>query len=142
MQTAMPTSKVKKVAAMLKAILAEEDRLEHDRTEQVLAKLKEMKPGEAAALPKANALDLKRLNTTRQIGCPDTTFPGPASCPELARHSDAALRRCHGSCPAGSCGAACPCGYRFAFIARCASANVRAAAARDDSRPVMSARSF
>ena len=45
MQTAMPASKVKKVAAMLKAILAQEDRLEHDRTEQVSAKVKEDETG-------------------------------------------------------------------------------------------------
>lgn len=49
--TAVPTSKVKEVAAMLKAIHAQEDRAAaRQKAEQVAAKLKEMKLADAAAL--------------------------------------------------------------------------------------------
>jgi hypothetical protein len=49
--TAVPTSKVKAVAAMLKAIHAQEDRAAaRQKAEQVVAKLKEMKLTDAAAL--------------------------------------------------------------------------------------------
>jgi putative transposase len=49
--TAVPTSKVKEVAAMLKAIHAQEDRAAaRQKAEQVVAKLKEMKLADAAAL--------------------------------------------------------------------------------------------
>jgi transposase-like protein len=49
--TAVPTSKVKAVAAMLKAIHAQEDRAAaRQKAEQVVAKLKEMKLADAAAL--------------------------------------------------------------------------------------------
>jgi transposase-like protein len=49
--TAVPTSKVKEVAAMLKAIHAQEDRAAaRQKAEQVAAKLKEMKLANAAAL--------------------------------------------------------------------------------------------
>jgi len=48
---AVPTSKVKEVAAMLKAIHAHEDRAAaRQKAEQVAAKLKEMKLGDAATL--------------------------------------------------------------------------------------------
>ena len=47
----MPTSKVKEVAAMLKAIHAQEDRAAaRQKAEQVAAKLREMKLADAAAL--------------------------------------------------------------------------------------------
>src|SRR6202171_1074481 len=49
--TAVPTSKVKEVAAMLKAIHAQEDRAAaRQKAEQVAVKLKEMKLADAAAL--------------------------------------------------------------------------------------------
>ena len=49
--TAVPTSKVKAVAAMLKAIHAQEDRAAaRQKAEQVVAKLKETKLADAAAL--------------------------------------------------------------------------------------------
>ena len=49
--TAVPTSKVKEVAAMLKAIHTQEDRAAaRQKAEQVAAKLKEMKLADAAAL--------------------------------------------------------------------------------------------
>ncbi len=49
--TTVPTSKVKEVAAMLKAIHAQEDRAAaRQKAEQVAAKLKEMKLADAAAL--------------------------------------------------------------------------------------------
>jgi transposase-like protein len=49
--TAVPTSKVKEVAAMLKAIHAQEDRAAaRQKAEQVTAKLKEMKLADAAAI--------------------------------------------------------------------------------------------
>jgi len=49
--TAVPTSKVKEVAAMLKAIHAQEDRTAaRQKAEQVAGKLKEMKLADAAAL--------------------------------------------------------------------------------------------
>jgi putative transposase len=49
--TAVPTSKVKEVAAMLKAIHAQEDRAAaRQKAEQVAAKLKEMKLADAAAI--------------------------------------------------------------------------------------------
>ena len=49
--TAVPTSKVKEVAAMLKAIHGQEDRAAaRQKAEQVAAKLKEMKLADAAAL--------------------------------------------------------------------------------------------
>jgi transposase-like protein len=49
--TAVPTSKVKEVAAMLKAIHAQEDRAAaRQKAEQVATKLKEMKLADAAAL--------------------------------------------------------------------------------------------
>src|SRR6201981_2149627 len=49
--TAVPTSKVKEVAAMLKAIHAQEDRAAaRQKAEQVVAKLKEMKLADAAAI--------------------------------------------------------------------------------------------
>src|SRR6202047_1798138 len=49
--TAVPTNKVKEVAAMLKAIHAQEDRAAaRQKAEQVVAKLKEMKLADAAAL--------------------------------------------------------------------------------------------
>src|ERR1700733_6520928 len=49
--TAVPTSKVKEVAAMLKAIHAQEDRVAaRQKAEQVAAKLKEMKLADAAAI--------------------------------------------------------------------------------------------
>src|SRR5271154_3204789 len=49
--TAVPTSRVKEVAAMLKAIHAQEDRAAaRQKAEQVAAKLKEMKLADAAAL--------------------------------------------------------------------------------------------
>lgn len=48
--TAVATSKVKGVAAMLKAIHAQEDRAARQKAEHVIAKLKEMKLANAAAL--------------------------------------------------------------------------------------------
>ena len=49
--TAVPTSKVKEVAAMLKAIHAQEDRAAaRHKAEQVTSKLKEMKLADAGAL--------------------------------------------------------------------------------------------
>jgi putative transposase len=49
--TAVPTSKVKEVAAMLKAVHAQEDRAAaRQKAEQIAAKLKEMKLADAAAL--------------------------------------------------------------------------------------------
>src|SRR5271170_2406454 len=52
--TAVPTSKVKEVAAMLKAIHAQEDRAAaRQKAEQVTTKLKEMKLGNAAELVRA-----------------------------------------------------------------------------------------
>jgi transposase-like protein len=49
--TAVPTSKVKEVAAMLKAIHAQEDRAAaRQKAEQVAVQLKEMKLADAAAL--------------------------------------------------------------------------------------------
>jgi transposase-like protein len=49
--TAVPTSKVKEVAAMLKAIHAQEDRAAaRQKAEQVAVKLKDMKLADAAAL--------------------------------------------------------------------------------------------
>jgi putative transposase len=50
-RAAVPTSRVKEVAAMLKAIHAQEDRAAaRQKAEQVAAKLKEMKLADAAAL--------------------------------------------------------------------------------------------
>jgi putative transposase len=52
--TAVPTSKVKEVAAMLKAIHAQEDRTAaRQKAEQVVAKLKQMKLANAAELVQA-----------------------------------------------------------------------------------------
>ena len=53
--TAVPTSKVKEVAAMLEAIHAHEDRAAaREKAEQVVTKLKEMKLADAAALAVAD----------------------------------------------------------------------------------------
>ncbi len=52
--TAVPTSKVKEVAAMLKAVHAQEDRAAaRQKAEQVAAKLREMKLADAAELVRA-----------------------------------------------------------------------------------------
>ena len=62
--TAVPTSKVKEVAAMLKAIHAQEDRAAaRQKAEQVAVKLKEMKLADAAEIVRAGSK--RRCATTR-----------------------------------------------------------------------------